>query len=53
MRYDVRVLGAAVLDTDVLVAAVRSDAGASRLLLTAALGRRYQVLVSVPLMLQY
>lgn len=33
--------------------AVRSDAGASRLLLTAALGRRYQVLVSVPLRLQY
>lgn len=42
-----------MLDTDVLVAAVRSDTGASRLLLTAGLGRRYQVLASVPLMLQY
>ena len=41
------------MDTDVLVAAVRSDSGASRLLLTAALERRYRVLASVPLMLQY
>ena len=46
-------LGRTVLDTDVLVAAVRSDRGASRVLLTAALGRRYRVLASVPLMLQY
>ena len=42
-----------MLDTDVLVAAVRSDRGASRLLLTGALKRRYLVLASVPLMLQY
>ena len=42
-----------VLDTDVLVAAVRSDRGASRRLLVAALERRYPVLASVPLMLQY
>ena len=46
-------LGRTVLDTDVLVAAVRSDRGASRLLLTSALRRRYSVLASVPLMLQY
>ena len=48
-----RVLDRTVLDTDVLVAAVRSDRGASRVLLTAALERRYPVLASVPLMLQY
>jgi putative PIN family toxin of toxin-antitoxin system len=47
------VLGPTVMDTDVLVAAVRSDTGASRLLLTAALERRYRILVSVPLMLEY
>jgi predicted nucleic acid-binding protein len=41
------------MDTDALVAAVRSDRGASRVLLTAALERRYQLLASVPLMLQY
>jgi predicted nucleic acid-binding protein len=41
------------MDTDVLVAAVRSDRGASRVLLTAALERRYWFLASVPLMLQY
>ena len=46
-------LGRTVLDTDVLVAAVRSDRSASRVLLTAALERRYLVLASVPLMLQY
>ena len=45
-------LGRTVLD-NVVVAAVRSDRGASRLLLTAALERRYRVLASVPLMLQY
>ena len=39
--------------TDVLVAAVRSARGASRVLLTAALENRYPVLVSVPLMLEY
>ena len=46
-------LGRIVLDSDVVVAAVRSDRGASRLLLVAALERRYPVLASVPLMLQY
>jgi putative PIN family toxin of toxin-antitoxin system len=42
-----------VLDTDVMVAALRSDRGASRQLLLAALERRIQMLVSVPLMLEY
>lgn len=46
-------LGRTVLDSDVFVAAVRSDRGASRVLLTAALEARYPVLASVPLMLQY
>lgn len=47
------VLGRAVVDTDVMVAALRSDRGASRVLLTAALERRYVMLASVPLMLGY
>ena len=47
------VLGRTVLDTDVLVAAVRSARGASRLLLAAALDRRYRLLASVPLMVEY
>lgn len=42
-----------VLDTAVLVAALRSDQGASRQLLLAALDRRFVMLVSVPLMLEY
>ena len=42
-----------VLDTDVLVAALRSDYGASRQLLISALDRKVEVLVSVPLMLEY
>ena len=42
-----------VLDTDVMVAALRSDQGASRQLLLAALDRRFVLLVSVPLMLEY
>jgi len=42
-----------VLDTDVLVAAVRSDQGASRQLLLAALNRRFVMLASVPLMIEY
>jgi putative PIN family toxin of toxin-antitoxin system len=41
------------LDTDVLVAAFRSDAGASRQVLEAARARRFKLLVSVPLMLEY
>jgi putative PIN family toxin of toxin-antitoxin system len=42
-----------VLDTDVLAAALRSDQGASRQLLLAALDLRFVMLVSVPLMLEY
>ena len=42
-----------VLDTDVMVAALRSDRGASRQLLISALDREIEVLVSVPLMLEY
>jgi putative PIN family toxin of toxin-antitoxin system len=42
-----------VLDTDVVVAALRSDQGASRQLLLAALDRRITMLASVPLMLEY
>ena len=42
-----------VLDTDVVVSAFRSDQGASRQLLLAALDRKVVVLVSVPLMLEY
>jgi predicted nucleic acid-binding protein len=42
-----------VLDTDVMVAALRSDRGASRQLLLAALYRQFELLLSVPLMLEY
>jgi putative PIN family toxin of toxin-antitoxin system len=42
-----------VLDTDVLVAALRSRMGASRQLLLGALDRRFELLLSVPLMLEY
>ena len=42
-----------VLDTDVLVAAIRSDRGASRQLLLGALERQFDVLASVPLMVEY
>jgi predicted nucleic acid-binding protein len=40
-----------VLDTSVMVAALRSDAGASRRLLAASLQRRVTLLASVPLMI--
>lgn len=42
-----------VLDTSVLVAALRSNRGASRRLLVDALEQRYELLVSVPLMIEY
>ena len=44
-----------VLDTDAMVAAIRSDAGASRLLLQSVLERRQglTLLVSVPLLIEY
>lgn len=46
-------MSAYVLDTDVLVAAFRSNAGASRQLLLGALSHRFTLLLSVPLMLEY
>jgi predicted nucleic acid-binding protein len=42
-----------VLDTTAMVAAIRSDAGASRRLLVAALERQFTLLVSVPLLIEY
>lgn len=42
-----------VLDTAVIVAAIRSDAGASRQLVLAALDGRFELLLSVPLALEY
>lgn len=42
-----------ILDTAAMVAAIRSDAGASRCLLLAALERRFTLLASVPLMIEY
>lgn len=42
-----------VLDTAIMVAAVRSDAGASRRMLVAALERRFTMLASVPLLIEY
>jgi putative PIN family toxin of toxin-antitoxin system len=42
-----------VVDTDVMVAALRSDRGASRQLLLAALDQRFELLLSVPLILEY
>jgi putative PIN family toxin of toxin-antitoxin system len=42
-----------VLDTNVIVAAFRSDSGASRQILNAALARRFELLLSVPLMFEY
>jgi predicted nucleic acid-binding protein len=41
-----------VLDTDVLVAALRSDRGASRQLVLSVLEKRIEMLVSVPLMVK-
>ena len=42
-----------MLDTDVMVAALRSDRGASRQLLLAALDKSIELLLSVPLMVEY
>jgi putative PIN family toxin of toxin-antitoxin system len=42
-----------VLDTDVMVAATRSRKGASRQLLIGALDNAFDVLLSVPLLLEY
>jgi putative PIN family toxin of toxin-antitoxin system len=53
MQYHQSVVVSYVLDTDVMVAALRSDRGASRQLLLAALNRQFELLLSVPLMLEY
>lgn len=42
-----------VLDSNVLVAGLRSDAGSSRRLLEGALDRRFVLLLSVPLVVEY
>lgn len=42
-----------VLDTSAMVAAIRSNAGASRRLLAAALERQITLIASVPLMIEY
>lgn len=42
-----------VLDTDVVVAALRSNRGASRQLLLGALNQQFELLLSVPLILEY
>jgi putative PIN family toxin of toxin-antitoxin system len=42
-----------ILDTATMVAAIRSNAGASRRLLVAGLERRLTLLASVPLMFEY
>lgn len=42
-----------MLDTDVVVAALRSDQGASRQLLLAALNKQFDLMLSVPLILEY
>jgi putative PIN family toxin of toxin-antitoxin system len=42
-----------VLDTSVLVAAIRSKSGASRVLLHAALNSQFSLLISTPLVLEY
>lgn len=42
-----------VLDTDIMVAAFRSDQGASRRLLVMALDGVFELLASVPLMIEY
>ena len=42
-----------VLDTDVIVGALRSDRGASRQLLLAALNQQFELLLSVLLILEY
>jgi predicted nucleic acid-binding protein len=42
-----------VVDTAVMVAAIRSDTGASRYVLVAGLEGRFTMLASVPLLIEY
>jgi predicted nucleic acid-binding protein len=53
VQYHESVAASYVLDTDVMVAAVRSDRGASRQLLLAAVDQQFELLLSVPLILEY
>src|SRR5580698_8570877 len=53
MQYHTHVAASYVLDADVMVAALRSDRGASRQLLLAALNQQFEMLLSVPLILEY
>ena len=53
MQYHTDAVASYVLDTDVIVAALRSDKGASRQLLLAALNQQFELLLSVPLILEY
>jgi putative PIN family toxin of toxin-antitoxin system len=53
MQYHCIVPASFVLDTDVMTAALRSDRGASRQLLLAGLNRQFELLLSVPLILEY
>jgi predicted nucleic acid-binding protein len=41
-----------VLDTSIVISAIRSDVGASRFLVSAALQRSFELLLSVPLALE-
>ena len=52
-RYHLDVRFRFVLDTNVLLATMRSNRGASRQLLLAALDRGFDLLLSVPLMIEY
>jgi putative PIN family toxin of toxin-antitoxin system len=53
MSYAISSLLCLVLDTDVLVAAMRSRGGASWQLVNRALARKFTLLLSVPLVLEY
>ena len=53
MTYISNIVNRFVLDTDVIVAAMRSPSGASAALLGAALDRRLTILASVPLFFEY
>lgn len=53
MQYHIRVAISYVLDTGVLVAAMRSSSGASRQLLLHGLEQHFAWLLSVPLWLEY
>jgi putative PIN family toxin of toxin-antitoxin system len=53
LQYHIHVPVSYVLDTDVIVAALRSSKGALRQLLLSALERQFELLLSVPLIIEY